>query len=130
MRQFIDRNDNSGDKRAKKIKIKYSRGKRAGNILQEESTAEEVVSCGHIITGGPREQRVVLSDDERMGKCLGGLKRSGGVRGGSAGVHITAHLAAGSYAPFFGAPFGPEQVHRPMAKMSPFRSHKVRSHGT
>jgi len=40
--------DNSGDERGEKIKD----GQEA-KILQEESTAEEVVSCGHIITCGP-----------------------------------------------------------------------------
>lgn len=37
----------------KKQEIKKIKGSREAKILQEESTAEEVVSCGHIITGGP-----------------------------------------------------------------------------
>ena len=56
-----------------------------------------------------------------------------GEKRSSAGVRITAHLAAGSSAPFFGAlrePLGPEQVHGPTAKMSPFRSHRIGPPGT
>lgn len=102
--------------------------------MREESTAEEVVSCGHIITCGPSGVSGFKQRRER-----GGISRSAarggrdGARRCSAGVRITAHLAAGSCAPFFSAPrdpLGPEQVRGPTAKMSPFRSHRIGPPGT
>lgn len=77
---------------------------------------------------------MVLSSDEREGGISQSMVQGGqdGKRS-SAGVRITAHLAAGSCAPFFGAPrdpLGPEQVRGPTAKMSPFRSHRIGPPGT
>lgn len=63
----------------KKQKIKNLKKNREAKILQEESTAEEVVSCGHIITSGPNS----VSGFKRRRK--GGEMLRSMVQGGPAG---------------------------------------------
>lgn len=71
-----DTGDNSDDERrgrgTKKKEKRNERKPRSKNILQEESMAEEVVSCGRIITGRPSS----MSSFKRRMKGRGNGSRS------------------------------------------------------